>query len=139
MTIAVTRTRAVQIAVVALITVLVIGLMLNSSLGLRERSRNSAAQALARQALMIQRNHFYGSGQYADAETLRNGEPMVDAVEEVAVQGKVYVRTEGAATTMAASTPDGTCYWIRDASGVATYATTPCEEEPGDADFTSAW
>ena len=139
MTIAITRTRAVQMAIVAFIVVVMIALMLNSSLGLRDRSRNAAAQSLARNALMIQRNHYYGSGQYADAETLRKGEPMVDAVEQVAVQGKVYVRAEGSSTTLSASTPDGTCYWVRDTAGVAAYAKTPCEAEPGDDDFAASW
>ena len=139
MSITFTRTRAIQLAVVALITILVVGLMMSSSFGLRDRARDASAQALARNALMIQRSHYYGSGEYADAETLRNGEPKVDATDEVAVLGSVYVRSEGYSTTLSASTKDGTCYWIRDTAGAATYATTPCSEEPGDADFAAAW
>ena len=139
MSITFTRTRAIQLAVVALITILVIALMMNSSFGLRDRARDASAQALARQALMVQRDHYYGSGAYADAETLRNGQQEVAATDELAVLGSVYVRSEGYSTTLAASTKDGTCYWIRDTAGAATYATTPCAEEPAVEDFAAAW
>ena len=133
------RVRALQLAVVVLIVVVVAGLMMNNALKTRESARTASAQALARSALMIQRAHFYGTGVYADAEALRDGEPKVDATEEVAVQGKVYVRTEGQTTILASSSKDGTCYWIRDANGVASYATTPCTEEPNDDDFGPNW
>ena len=139
MTITFRRTRALQLAAVVLIAIVVAGVMLSSSFGIRDGARDASAQALARNALMIQRSHYYGSGEYADAETLRNSEPKVDATDEVAVLGSVYVRSEAYSTTLSASTKDGTCYWIRDTAGAATYATTPCTEEPGDADFAAAW
>ena len=135
MQIVIRRRRAFEVAVVLAVVVVALAVILSNTLGIRDRSRSAAAQALARNALMVQRSHFYGSGTYADAETLRKGEPAVDAVEEVAVLGKVYVRSDGYSTELASSTPDGTCYWIRDTSGVATYAKTSCDVTPGDKDF----
>ena len=126
-------------AVVAAVVTVVIAVIFNNTIGVRDSARDAAAQSLARNALMIQRSHYYGGGEYADAEALRNGEPKVDATDEVAVLGKVYVRSEGFTTTLAASTPDGTCYWIRDVAGAASYATTACTTEPSEPDFSSAW
>lgn len=139
MQISIKRRRAIELAIVAAVVTAVLAVVLTNTLNLRNRSRDAAAQALARNALMIQRSHYYGSGEYADAEGLRNGEPAVDATDQLAVQGKVYVRAQGFTTTLASSTPDGTCYWIRDVAGAATYAKAPCETEPTDADFGAAW
>lgn len=133
------RRRAIEITVVVGVVAVVLAVILSNTFGLRASSRTAAAQSLARSALMIQRNYYYGSGEYADAETLRKGEPAVDAVEDVAVKGKVYVRTEGQTTTLASSTDDGTCYWIKDSNGVASYAKTPCEAEPTAEDFAASW
>ena len=139
MTVTIRRVRALQLGVVILIVVVIVGVMLNKARDVRDSARDASAQALARNALMIQRDHYYGSGEYADAETLRMGEPEVDATDQLAVLGSVYVRSEGFTTTLAASTEDGTCYWIRDTAGTATYATTPCTDEPDDEDFGPTW
>ena len=139
MSLTINRVRALQLAVVMFIVVVIAGLMINRSLGLRDSAREKSAQSLARNALMAQRDHYYGTGEYADAEALRDGDPKVDATDQVAVQGKVFVRSEGHTTTLSSSSKDGTCYWIRDTAGVATYATTPCTEEPEDQDFGPSW
>lgn len=139
MSLTIQRTRALQLAIVVFVFFVIAGLMINRSMSLRESAREKSAQSLARNALMVQRDHYYGTGQYADAEALNSGEPKVEATDDVAVQGKVFVRSEGQTTTMASSSEDGTCYWIRDTAGVATYAKTPCEREPQDEDFKPSW
>ena len=139
MQIAITRRRAFEMAVLGGVVTVVIAVIFNNTVGVRDSARDEAAQALARSALMIQRSHYYGVGEYADAEDLRNSESKLETTEVVAVQGKVYVRSEGFTTTLAASTPDGKCYWIRDVAGTASYATTSCTTEPTDPDFGATW
>lgn len=133
------RVRVVQLAIVALVMLILAAFLITRSMNLRESAREKSAQSLARNALMVQRDHYYGTGQYADADALNAGEPKVDATDDVAVQGKVFVRSEGHTTTMASSSKDGTCYWVRDTAGVASYATTPCDQEPQDEDFKASW
>lgn len=139
MTLTIKRVRALQLAIVLLIVVVLAGLMLSRSLRVRDSAREASAKSLARNALTAQRSHYYGTGEYADAAALRDGEGKLDTTDDVAVQGKVFVRSDGHSTTLASSSQDGTCYWIRDTSGVATYATTPCTEEPEDEDFGPTW
>lgn len=105
----------------------------------RLRANDTTAQIQARRALMVQRTVLSDGNGYGTAADLEEAEPTLDYTEDAVVSGKVFVRVEGDTVTLASRTASGTCYWIRDTDGVASYAAASCDVPVEARDFGASW
>src|SRR5205085_12238501 len=83
------------------------------------------------------------TGQQPTAAQLAEYEPSLeyeslDPGEEVAVQGKVYVRVRGQVAELAARSGD-VCFWVQEAPQGRRYARGGCDGDPNALHFASQW
>lgn len=113
--------------------------------GVRNRAADTAARARATDGLKTQKVYFTDSERYGDAAQVEALEPTVDfetydPATGPAVQGKVYVRLDGAAVvTLVSRSSTGRCFWTRDTDGVTAYATADCDADPATLTFGNRW
>jgi type II secretory pathway pseudopilin PulG len=83
------------------------------------------------------------NGRQPTAEQLAEYEPSLDYEklepgQEVAVQGKVYVRVRGEVAQLAARSGE-TCYWVQETPSGRLYATAACDVNPDQLHFANQW
>jgi type II secretory pathway pseudopilin PulG len=83
------------------------------------------------------------NGKQPTAAQLAEYEPsleyeVLDPGEEVAVQGKVYVRVRGEVAELAARSGD-TCFWVQEAPQGRRMAKGACDADPAQLHFAAEW
>jgi hypothetical protein len=115
--------------------------------GLLFRTRSTANDHLARRdaeaAATAASDLAIETGQQPTAEQLAEYEPSLEYEslepgEEVAVQGKVYVRVRGQVAELAARAGD-LCYWVQETPTGRRYAKGACDADPDELTFASQW
>ncbi|MFP5326045.1 MAG: hypothetical protein ACLGHT_01020 [Acidimicrobiia bacterium] len=120
--------------------VILIGLIAFASSSLRGAAGDVNAQRSARRALLAQKSLYADAGEYGDAAAVKQAEPSLPTTDRPPqVMGEVFVRSDGATTTLASADDDGNCYWIRDDGITTRYAKAPCGQEPPVTEFKRSW
>ena len=119
-----------------LVFVAVAGLALSSRRTVADESAKRDAGAAGDAASM----HVAETGKVPTAEELAAYAPgleyeQLEVGEEVAVQGKVYVRSRGDVAELAARSGD-TCFWVQRTSTETRYAKGACDADPATLGFT---
>jgi hypothetical protein len=123
-------------------TMLVVGAVtfgLSSRHAVGDESAKHAAEAAAFAASM----HEAETGKVPTAAELAEYEPSLEyesleVGDEVAVQGKVYVRSHGDVAELAARSGD-TCFWVQRSPVTTKYAKGACDGDPGSLTFRDSW
>jgi hypothetical protein len=111
------------------------------------RTRSTTSDHLARTRAVVAAaaaaDHVTETGRHPSAEQLAEYEPSLDYErlgpgQDVAVQGKVYVRVRGAVAELAARSGD-VCYWVQEAPTGRSYATGSCDGDPETLHFAAQW
>jgi type II secretory pathway pseudopilin PulG len=127
-----------------IVVVVVVGLLGGvGALVLRTRAQTSdhLARRDTRVAALAADDIADVTGRAPTAEELAEYEPSLeyetlDPGEEVAVQGRVYVRVRGEVAELVARADDE-CYWIQDTPEGRRYAIGDCDGNPDDLRFTT--
>jgi type II secretory pathway pseudopilin PulG len=135
-----TNRRSLQLAIVVLLIVVLVGFFAVGASKFSDNAQDAAAKRAARRALVAQRSIYSDNGTYGDAAAVSAAEPSLAVSDRPPqVLGQVYVRSDGATTTLASADNDGNCYWIRD-NGISTlYAEAKCGQEPAATEFKRSW
>ena len=130
----------IELSVVIVVLGVLVTMMLVTLLGQRDRANDSAAKALATQALKTQKVHFADTQAYTtDTSTLIALEPTL---KRPLVLGQVVVKNaNGDDVTLVATSESGTCFWMREIDGVTSYAKADddCVTIPDDSAFSADW
>lgn len=111
--------------------------------GARRSVGDESAKRDARAAGDAVSMHAAETGTVPTAEELAAYAPgleyeQLDVGEEVAVQGKVYVRSHGDVSELAARSGD-TCFWVQRSSTGTRYAEDDCDADPATLRFKDRW
>ena len=122
-----------------LLVVAVVGIGLGTRRSVGDESAKRDAQAAGAAASM----HVAETGKVPTAEELAAYSPgleyeELEVGEEVAVQGKVYVRSRGDVAELAARSGD-TCFWVQRTATTTRYARGACDGDPAALVFTDSW
>lgn len=129
----------VELVVVVTVLGILLAIAAVTFLGSRGKASDTAAKARVTEALKAQRVIYTNAQEYGTAEELEVIEPSLSYTDGAVVAGKVYVRVDGDAVTLAARSRTDTCYWIRDTAAVSSYASAPCDVDPATLIFTESW
>ena len=124
----------------AVALVVAVGAMVVST---RDRADDTLARRDADTAATAASHLAEELGQRPTAEQLAEYEPSLeyeslDPGEEVAVQGKVYVRVRGEVAELAARSGD-TCFWVQEVDGAVRKAKGSCDATPDQLQFRADW
>ena len=124
-------------ATMLVVAAITFGLFTRRSVGDESAKRDAEAAAFA--ASM----HEAETGKVPTADELAEYEPSLEyeslAVgDEVAVQGKVYVRSRGDVAELAARNGD-TCFWVQRSAQMTRYADGPCDGDYEALTFRDHW
>ena len=122
-----------------LLAVAVVSIGISSRRSVADESAKRDAKAAALAASM----HEAETGKVPTAAELAEYEPSLDYEsldpgDEVAVQGKVYVRSHGDVAELAARSGD-TCFWVQRAAQTTKYAKGACDADPATLAFRDSW
>jgi hypothetical protein len=124
------------------VTMLVVG-GVTFGLGSRRTVDDESAKRHAETAAAAASMHEAETGKVPTAAELAEYEPSLEyeALEvgdEVAVQGKVYVRSHGDVAELAARSGD-TCFWVQRSPVTTKYANGACDGDPASLVFRDHW
>ena len=127
----------IVVAVVVLVGVATVGLGARRSAGDENAKREAEAAATASSM------HAAETGKVPTAAELAAYEPSLEYEslepgEEVAVQGKVYVRSHGNVAELAARSGE-TCFWVQRTATTTRYAKSACDVDPSALTFRASW
>ena len=123
--------------------ILVVVAVATVGLGTRRSVADESAKRDAKAAGVAASMHAAETGKVPTAEELAEYEPSLeyeslDPGEEVAVQGKVYVRSHGDVAELAARSGD-TCFWVQRTPVATRYAKGACDADPATLHFATSW
>ena len=116
-----------------------VGFGLGAKRSIGDESAKRDAKAAGAAASM----HVAETGKVPTADELADYSPgleyeQLEVGEEVAVQGKVYVRSSGDVSELAARSGD-TCFWVQRTVSTTRYAQGACGGDPAALVFTESW
>ena len=135
----VTVLRLIVIVTTLALAIAVVGV----GLGVRRSTSEATAKRHARAAGEAAFLYAAETGKAPTVEDLQLYSPSIEYEElgpgdDVAVQGKVYVRSHGDVAELAARSGD-TCFWVQRSRETTRYAKGSCDGDPADLVFRDRW
>ena len=115
----------IELMVVVLIIAILIAIAIPTFLGARSRAQDRAAQSGLRNALSAAKTLYTDNDSYSTVTTTAMASAEASLTYQTTAStepSQISMSTTATQFTAAAMSKSGTCFWVRDISGVTTYA-----------------